>query len=71
MNMLLRKVTTPQVIPSGTGQTVSTKSSKNMGTLLFKKTPSKMQDAYNVAATKTKANTLHQNVLCFDDDDKD
>lgn len=53
MNILLKKVTTPQVIPSGTGQTVSTKSSKNIGILLFKNTPRRMQEAYNVTTIKT------------------
>lgn len=53
MNILLKKVTTPQVIPSGTGQTVSTKSSKNIGILLFKNTPRRIQEAYNVTKIKT------------------
>lgn len=54
INTLLKKVTTPQVIPSGTGYTVSTKSSKNIGTLLLRNIPNKMQDVYSVAITETK-----------------
>lgn len=59
MNILLKKVTTPQVIPSGTGQTVSTKSSKNIGILLFKNTPRRMQEAYNVTKMKTQTFQSH------------
>jgi hypothetical protein len=49
MTRLPRKVTTPHVMPSGTGYTVSMKSSKNMGTLLLMKMPTRMQEVYRVA----------------------
>lgn len=51
-----RKVTTPQVMPSGTGYTVSMKSSKNIGTLLLIKIPTRMQEAYKMAEEKSKTN---------------
>lgn len=38
-----------------------------MGTLLFKKTPTKMQDAYSVAAIKRKTQKLEYNVDCDED----
>ena len=60
MNILLKKVTTPQVIPSGTGQTVSTKSSKNIGILLFRNTPRRIQEAYNVTKIKTQTFQFHK-----------
>lgn len=50
MTRLPRKVTTPQVMPSGTGYTVSMKSSKKMGTLLLMKMPTRMHDVYKMAA---------------------
>lgn len=50
---LPRKVTTPQVMPSGTGYTVSIKSSKKMGTLLLMKMPTRIQEVYRVAEGRT------------------
>lgn len=64
MNILLKKVTTPQVIPSGTGQTVSTNSSKNIGILLFKNTPRRIQEAYNVTEIKTQTGQFPVGSLC-------
>lgn len=49
MTRFPRKVTTPQVMPSGTGYTVSMKSSKNIGTLLLMKMPTRMQEVYKMA----------------------
>lgn len=54
MKRFCRKVTTPQVMPSGTGYTVSMKSSKKIGTLLLMKMPTRMQDVYRMAAQKRK-----------------
>lgn len=51
---LPRKVTTPQVIPSGTGYTVSMNNSKNIGTLLLIKMPTRMQEVYRIAAKRQK-----------------
>ena len=56
MTRFPRKVTTPQVMPSGTGYTVSMKSSKKMGTLLLMKIPTRMQEVYRMAVKKE--NTL-------------
>lgn len=50
MTRFPRNVTTPQVMPSGTGYTVSMTSSKNMGTLLLMKMPTRMQEVYKMAA---------------------
>lgn len=50
MTRFPKKVTTPQVMPSGTGYTVSMKSSKNIGTLLLMKMPTRMQEVYRMAA---------------------
>lgn len=54
MTRFPRKVTTPQVMPSGTGYTVSMMSSKNIGTLLLMKMPTRMQEVYKMAAKSRK-----------------
>ena len=62
MTRLPRKVTTPQVMPSGTGYTVSMKSSKNIGTLLLIKMPTRMQEVYRMAVKEAKEKVQQQKV---------
>lgn len=57
MTRFPRKVTTPQVMPSGTGYTVSMKSSKNIGKLLLMKMPTRMQEVYRMAGGKKRHST--------------
>lgn len=62
MNRFCRKVTTPQVMPSGTGYTVSMKSSKKIGTLLLMKMPTRMQEVYRMAAQKKQSKKGKDNI---------
>lgn len=69
MKTLLKKVTNPQVIPSGTGYTVSTKSSKKKGTLLMMNTPVNMHDVYKVTLVIGRWVTLLKQVRANHADD--